>query len=62
MIAALGADAQDDQQDQPQGEFGEELAVTEVLLDVLVTDANGDVVIGLGADDFVVKTRARSSS
>jgi len=51
LIAALGARAQD----EPQGEFGEELAVTEVLLDVLVTDTNGNVVIGLGADDFVVR-------
>lgn len=42
-------------QEQPQGEFEEELAVTEVLLDVLVTDADGNVVIGLGPEDFVVR-------
>ena len=60
---ALGATAQDaaqsgapdGAQDEPQAEFGEELAVTEVLLDVLVTDANGNVVIGLGPEDFVVR-------
>jgi VWFA-related protein len=44
-----------DQADDPQAEFGEELAVTEVVLDVLVTDARGNVVIGLGKDDFVVE-------
>ena len=51
-VAALPAGAQDD---EPQGEFGEELAVTEVLLDVLVTDSNGNVVIGLDPEDFVVR-------
>lgn len=40
---------------QPRGEFEEELEVTEVLLDVLVTDRQGNVVIGLGPDDFVVE-------
>ncbi len=52
LVAALAARAQEE---EPQGEFGEELAVTEVLLDVLVTDANGNVVIGLGPEDFRVK-------
>jgi VWFA-related protein len=42
-------------QDQPQGQFGEKLNVHEVLLDVLVTDAKGNVIVGLGPDDFVVK-------
>lgn len=42
-------------QDKPQGEFGEKVNVHEVLLDVLVTDARGHVIVGLGKDDFVVK-------
>lgn len=42
-------------QEAPRAEFEEELAVTEVLLDVLVTDSKGNVVIGLGPDDFVVR-------
>jgi VWFA-related protein len=42
-------------QDQPQGQFGEKVNVQEVLLDVLVTDAKGNVIVGLGPDDFVVR-------
>lgn len=42
-------------QDEPQESFSEELYVTEVLLDVLVTDKSGQVIIGLGEDDFVVE-------
>ncbi len=34
--------------------FGAELLVSEVLLDVLVTDKKGDVILGLGAGDFQV--------
>ena len=34
--------------------FGAEILVSEVLLDVLVTDRKGNVILGLGADDFVV--------
>ena len=34
--------------------FGEDLEVTEVLLDVLVTDKQDRVILGLGPDDFVV--------
>jgi len=47
--------AQERPQDKPQGEFGEKVNVHEVLLDVLVTDARGHVIVGLGKDDFVVK-------
>lgn len=42
-------------QDEPQAEFGETVDVREVLLDVLVTDGKGNVIIGLGPEDFVVK-------
>lgn len=53
LVPALRA--QENPQDKPQGEFGEKLNVHEVLLDVLVTDAKGNVIVGLGPDDFVVK-------
>ena len=39
----------------PQGQFGEEVEVSEVQLDVLVTDRRGNVVLGLGPEDFVVE-------
>jgi VWFA-related protein len=56
LVAAVPASlgAQDEAQ-PPRGEFGEELEVSEVLLDVLVTDREGNVIIGLGPDDFVVE-------
>ncbi len=38
----------------PAGQFGEELVVTEVFLDVLALDRHGRSVPGLGKDDFVV--------
>lgn len=40
---------------EPQrGDFGEEVQVNEVLLDVLVTDAKGNAILGLKPEDFVV--------
>ena len=39
---------------QPQGQFGEELQVSDVLLDVIVTNRDGQVIVGLGPDDFRV--------
>jgi VWFA-related protein len=36
------------------------IVVTEVLLDVLVTDKQGNVVTGLGPDDFVVNEEGKS--
>lgn len=39
--------------------FQEEIAVTEVLLDALVTDREGNIVIGLGKDDFIVETAGK---
>lgn len=39
----------------PSREFSDETVVDEVLLDVLVTDKKGRVVLGLGKDDFVVR-------
>jgi VWFA-related protein len=39
----------------PQGQFTGKVTVNEVLLDVLVTDAKGNVIVGLDKNDFVVK-------
>lgn len=36
-------------------QFDELVEVSEVLLDVLVTDADGNAVLGLGPDDFVIE-------
>jgi VWFA-related protein len=59
MLAVLtisgAAFAQGGAQEPQRGEFGEEVTVNEVLLDVLVTDAKGNVVVGLDKSDFVVK-------
>lgn len=41
-------------QDAPT-RFRDQVTVNEVLLDVLVTDSHGDVIIGLTPDDFVVE-------
>ena len=43
------------QNDQPQGQFEGRVDVREVLLDVLVTDKKGNVIVGLDKNDFVVK-------
>lgn len=51
LASGLGA-----AQDAPRARFGEEVRVGEVLVDVLVTDADDNVVIGLGADDFEVES------
>ncbi len=39
----------------PRGEFADLIEVSEVLLDVLVTDGDGNVVLGLGPDDFIIE-------
>ena len=41
-------------QEEPTTGFAGELDVTEVQMDVLVTDPNGNVVLGLTADDFII--------
>ncbi|MDY7095497.1 MAG: VWA domain-containing protein [Acidobacteriota bacterium] len=48
-------EAQAPQPKKPSAAFGEEMEVSEVLLDVLVTDEDGNVVFGLGPDDFVIE-------
>lgn len=51
--ALTGMVAQAEQKPAPD-RFGEEVEVNEVLLDVLVTDDRGRVVVGLDENDFVV--------
>ena len=41
-------------QEQPQGQFEGRVDVNEVLLDVLVTDRKGNVIVGLDKSDFQV--------
>ena len=40
---------------QPQAGFGEQVNVEAVLLDVIVTDRNGNQILGLTENDFIVK-------
>ena len=57
LVAQSDQPAQSDQaqaQDQPQGQFEERVDVNEVLLDVLVTDRQGNVIVGLDKNDFEV--------
>ena len=54
LVLAASARAQD-QAPPPSPPFGEEVEVTEVLLDVLVTDRDGNVIVGLRPEDFVVE-------
>ena len=42
------------QEEPAEQGFGEDLVVTEVLLDILVTDRDDRVVLGLGIEDFEV--------
>jgi VWFA-related protein len=42
------------EQEKPQGQFQGKVNVNEVLLDVLVTDTKGNVIVGLDKNDFVV--------
>lgn len=52
-MAAGSAMAQEPTPQKP--EFEERVDVREVLLDVVVTDARGNVIVGLGPEDFVVE-------
>lgn len=47
------------QQAPPQARFGDEVQVSEVQIDALVSDAKGNVVLGLGRDDFKVEEDGR---
>lgn len=54
MLLAVPHALAQTQTDAPAAEFEGMVEVSEVLLDVLVTDKQGNVVVGLGPDDFVV--------
>jgi VWFA-related protein len=58
LATARTAAAQDSPQQPPR--FGEKIEVREVLLDALVTDAKGNVIVGLGKDDFVVRENGKA--
>ena len=53
-LAGTAVASGQDAADRRQPEFDERIEVQEVLLDVLVTDAAGNPVIGLTPEDFVV--------
>lgn len=55
LAPALAAQSPSEQaQPDPQGQFEGTVDVNEVLLDVLVTDRNGNVIVGLDKNDFQV--------
>lgn len=54
FAAGAGTASAQDTRDQERPEFGDRVEVQEVLLDVLVTDARGNAVVGLTPEDFVV--------
>ena len=54
-LALIAAIAPAVAQEEPAGRFGERIQVTEVLLDVLVTDDDGNPVVGLAPSDFIVE-------
>lgn len=58
FCALAGFAAAQDQEPQRRIE-GATVNVNEVLLDVLVTDSQGNVIVGLGPDDFVVTENGR---
>ena len=55
LVAAGTAAAQTPPASPPPAQFGGQIQVSEVLIDALVSDAAGNVVLGLGKDDFVVE-------
>ena len=56
--AAAAQEAQEPhEKDTPR--FAEQMDVTEVLLDVVVTDRGGNMVAGLGPSDFIVEENGR---
>jgi VWFA-related protein len=61
LVSALGGVPGLAQATPSQGPeaFGEKIEVREVLLDALVTDSRGDVIVGLGKDDFDVRENGR---
>lgn len=47
------------EQEEPETTIKEQLEVTEVLLDVVVTDGSGNIIIGLQPEDFVIRDADR---
>lgn len=47
------------EEEEPQTTIRERLEVTEVLLDVVVTDRAGNIIIGLGPQDFTIQDGER---
>src|SRR3954466_10505663 len=58
LCSALGL-ARAQEAEKPQAEFQGKVNVNEVLLDVLVTDAKGNVIVGLDKNDFTVKENGK---
>jgi VWFA-related protein len=52
FVCGLSAVAQETQ--DPETTIRERLEVTEVLLDVVVTDSSGNIIIGLKPEDFII--------
>lgn len=44
---------------EPASRFGDQLQVSEVALDVLVNDGDGNVILGLTKDDFVIEENGK---
>jgi VWFA-related protein len=59
LIALCGLGRAAVAQEPPQGQFQGKVNVNEVLLDVLVTDARGNVIVGLDKNDFVVRENGK---
>lgn len=55
LLAVLAVVPSGFAQEEPKGEFGALIEVTEVFLDIVATDRKGNVVPGLGKDDFIVR-------
>ncbi len=58
-LLVLPATALRAQESSPAAQFQGKVEVKEVLLDALVTDHNGNVVLGLNKNDFVVKENGK---
>jgi VWFA-related protein len=55
LAVAAAAQTPSAPQEKPAGQFAGDVEVSEVLLDVLVTDKDGRAIIGLQPDDFIVQ-------
>jgi len=61
LLGGLGLPAQTPEPSSPP-KFGERVEVREVLIDALVTDAAGNVIVGLGPSDFSVRENGKDVS